>query len=183
MVDRPIQAKEYYGRRNSEIEGQELDQQGIVETHKVSAIGVCPKFIKGNKQTLEFCKADFNGNEIAIAAAFFVALGEPVFSDKNNKKYIVYGDGCRAAGVDLVDFNPLVVKGAANAVIGREVQSGKRDAADNSSAVIAQATRLIARKEITDNEDNIFTVVDGIKIRFGKQISVISGCLKITSHF
>ena len=110
LVDRPVQSTNYYGRRKTEIEGQALDQQSIIETHKVSAIGVCHKLLgnkhssaKNEQQTLEFCKADFNGNEIAVAAAFFLALGEPVFSDKNNKKYFIYGDGCRASGVDLVD--------------------------------------------------------------------------------
>ena len=138
LVDRPVQAKEYYGRRNSEIEGQELDQQGIIETHKVSAIGVCHKLL-GNKQTLEFCKADFNGNEIAVAAAFFVALGEPVFSDKNNKKYIVYGDGCRAAGVDLVDgklvtLNPVPSDNGAK-ILNRFASHGFLKA-DNASLII-----------------------------------------------
>ena len=138
LVDRPVQAKEYYGRRNSEIEGQELDQQGIIETHKVSAIGVFHKLL-GNKQTLEFCKADFNGNEIAVAAAFFVALGEPVFSDKNNKKYIVYGDGCRAAGVDLVDgklvtLNPVPSDNGAK-ILNRFASHGFLKA-DNASIII-----------------------------------------------
>ncbi|MCC0177805.1 hypothetical protein I4641_12535 [Waterburya agarophytonicola K14] len=147
LVDRPIQAKEYYGRRNSKIEGQELDQQGIIETHKVSAIGVCPKFLgnkhssaKNEQQTLEFCKADFNGNEIAVAAAFFLALGEPVFSDKNNKKYLVYGDGCRAAGVDLVDgklvtLNPVPSDNGAK-ILNRFASHGFLKA-DNASIIIA----------------------------------------------
>ncbi len=142
LVDRPIQiianGRQYYGRRNSEVEGQELDQQGIIETHKVSAIGVCPKLLS-NRQTLEFCKAAFNGSDFTIAAAFFVSLGEPVFTEKNNKKYIVYGDGARAAGVDLVDgklitLNPVPNDNSAK-ILNRFASHGFLKA-DNASIII-----------------------------------------------
>ncbi|MEM8720404.1 MAG: hypothetical protein AAGE84_14050 [Cyanobacteria bacterium P01_G01_bin.39] len=115
FLDTPIQNivnnKSFYGRRNEEIEGQRLDQQVIIETHKVNSIGV-------NGETRTFCKCETTGREIVEAAAFFAGISEPFFTDKNNKKYVVYGDGCRAAGVDLVDgklvtLNPVDLNKAA----------------------------------------------------------------------
>ena len=115
FVDRPIQNiinnESFYGRRNEEIEGQRLDQQVIIETHKVNSIGV-------NGETRTFCKCETTGREIVEAAAFFAGINEPFFTDKNNKKYVVYGDGCRAAGVDLlngklVTLNPVDLNKAA----------------------------------------------------------------------
>ncbi len=100
FVDTPIQNivnhLGFYGRRNEAIEGQDLDQQVIIETHKVNVIGV-----EGENMT--FCKCESSGKEVVAAAAFFASISEPFFTDKNNKKYVVYGDGARAAGVDLVN--------------------------------------------------------------------------------
>ena len=74
------------------------------------------------------------------------------------------------------EFNSLAVKAAALAVKGREIQNGKRDLAGNDAAIVAQATRVIARKEIKENEATIFNAVRGMEVysRFGKSISTIA---------
>ena len=109
FVDRSEQAiarhNAYYGRRKA-VENIQ-DQQLIIETHKVSAVG-----IESLGKGYNFCSTEFNGSEIAAVSEFFVGLGEPVVTDKNNKKYFIYGNGCRAAGVDLVNghlvtLNPI----------------------------------------------------------------------------
>ena len=141
------------------------------------------KAVLENKVMSEICSETERDNtidliDLAIGAVFFPGVALPhIFVTMTNGVSITSGNPRRRKALATQvksEFNPLVVKGAANAVIGREIQTGKRDSEGNSGAVIAQATRLIARKQITDNEDNIFSVVDGIQSRFGKQISVIS---------
>ena len=83
--------KEVYGREQGTA-------QSIIESHKISAIGI---YRNGNR--FQFTRTEFQGEEFDKVASFFHLLGEPAFTDKNNKSYIVFGDGCRAAGVDLVD--------------------------------------------------------------------------------
>lgn len=109
------EGQEAYGRDNGSA-------QAIIESHKISAIGIVStgskNAVSSKGKKLTFCKADFTGNEIETIAQFFLELKEPIFCDKNNKKYVVFGDGCRAAGVDLVDgklvtINPVDLKKAA----------------------------------------------------------------------
>jgi hypothetical protein len=103
--------QEFYGRRNKMIKGSE-DQQAVIEAHKVSLVGIFPESLKLN------VKEEFNGREIDAVSHYFALIGEPVITDKVNKKYFVYGDGARACGVDLVDgelvtINPIDLEKAA----------------------------------------------------------------------
>ena len=103
LVDLPEEtinrSKDFYGRRKEMIDGLK-DQQLIIETNKVNAV-----IIAETKGVFSISKEkyEFNGKEIAVVAQYFALKGEPVVVDKNNKKYFIIEDGCRAAGVDLVD--------------------------------------------------------------------------------
>ena len=84
--------------QGGEVYGRELGTaQSIIEAHKISAIGIYKE-----EGRFKFTTGEFQGEEFDTVSQFFHLMGEPTFSDKNNKSYIVFGDGCRAAGVDLV---------------------------------------------------------------------------------
>ena len=84
--------------QGGEVYGRELGTaQSIIEAHKISAIGIYKE-----ERRFKFTNTEFQGEEFDKVSQFFHLIGEPTFSDKNNKSYIVFGDGCRAAGVDLV---------------------------------------------------------------------------------
>ena len=120
FIDRPEQAlvnpnSVVYGARN-----EATDQQNIINFHKVNLVKVeVEKEAQSLRTKFVFNdRSEFNGTELSAVIEYFAALGEPVITDKNNKKYFVYGDGARACGVDLVDgefvtLNPInLVKGA-----------------------------------------------------------------------
>lgn len=132
----------YGNRNNSQFEGLEIDQQLVYKSNKISGLSV-----QSLENEFAIAKTEFNGTEFATVLEFFVAINEPVITDKNNKRYFVYGDGARACGVDLVDgvlttLNPIP---------------------RNNEGVIDNGAKVLNRPASNgfDKADEVFLSVDG----------------------
>ncbi len=157
-VQHVLNGGEYYGKKA--VVDNIPSQQWVMEKHKISALGVClhmnddKAFAGLCASKLAPCKSKLGARDFAVVAEAFAKLfNEPVFCDKNNSKYLYYGDACRAAGVDLVDgefitFNPLEVK---DGVIAKPAKVFNRLASHNFlSAVVAGEMRSNLRLGLKD---------------------------------
>ena len=90
-----------YGRRakvaaNNNSLLDEVSVQTRIECHKIGLIAV---FFGDSEYVISKDDTSMKGDEVTIADKVFAPLGLPVHTDKNARKYLVYGAGSMASGL------------------------------------------------------------------------------------
>lgn len=118
-------AKATYGRRGKVSKNNnqlltEISIQSQIEAHKIGFIPVVFTIGSTCQYAINDIDGVMTGDKITIADRVFAPLGLPVHTDKNARKYLVYGKGSLASGLaydsngNLVSATPITdpTKGA-----------------------------------------------------------------------